>query len=245
MLTYIKQNKNIFIVTLGLFIASMSALLFFLNDDHNLHEELKTNVVDSIALKSYQEEEKRYRDLLGNHEDPIIILNLDGTIDFVSWDFGVAAGYKQKELKGELFLGLLHPEDLGTFMSAFGKVIGTEEALTMIGPYRLRDSLGAYRVNMGSVYPIKEEKKVVKIGLTTRDISYEIEKSEEEKVVEEPAVIPKKKLQTEGAQTSDPIEPPASPPTPTKSHPSKKLSPLKKDEPTWITGNRLVMLFPF
>lgn len=227
MLKYLKQNKNIFIVAIGLFIASMSTLLFFLNDAPESHLQLKTDVVDSITLKSRQEEERVYRELLENHSDPIIILGLDGTIHFASWEFEANGGYRHKELKGELFFSLLHPDDLGTFMAAFGKVIETEKILTMIGPYRLRYKNGEYSVHMGSLHPLKEGEKILKLGITTRDISNEIEQKNEETESTEKAPPP----------TPPPPPPPPPPPTP----PPPKKNPQK--EPEWFIGNRLVMNF--
>lgn len=251
MLKYLKQNKNIFIVALGLFIASMSTLLFILSGEKDSVNELKTNVVDSITLKSHQEEERNYRELIDNHDDPIIVLSLDGTIEFASWDFEANSGYRQKELKEELFFSILHPEDLGTFMTAFGKVLETENSITMIGPYRLRDGNGEYHVHMGSVHPLKEHDKVVKIGVTTRDISYEIEKNEDQDETAQPSVIIKKKSKNKPViqpktlpSPPDEFEPANDPdvinPLVAPNH-SKKLSPLKKDEPDWIKSNRLVM----
>lgn len=49
----------------------------------------------------------------------------------------------------------------------------------MIGPYRLRDVNGEYRLQMASFYPIKKNEKIVSIIIAIRDITEDvIEESE-------------------------------------------------------------------
>lgn len=176
MLKHLKQNKNIVLVALGLFMASMSVLFFFLKDDQQGHHELKANIVDSISFKTHQEEEKLYREMIHNEKDQVIVIGLDGLIKFVSWDFEAKTGYHGKDIKNTLFFSYLNPDDLSIFLEAFGKVIDSESALSMVGPYRIKDHKGQYHFHIGSLYPIIEHEKVVEIAIATRDITEELKK---------------------------------------------------------------------
>ncbi len=174
---FLKHNRNILIIAIAIFMGSLSMLLFFMNEDSPHENDVKTDVIDSVSLKNSQEEEKKYREMVENEEDTLMVVGLDGKIDLVSWDFEGTAGYKEIDLKNRLFFDLLHPEDIGIFLSAFGTVIESEKPLTMVGPYRLRDSNGQYHFHMGSLYPYKKGPKIVKVIITTRDISETLENS--------------------------------------------------------------------
>lgn len=164
-------------VAVTLFVVSMSTLLFFMggNDDINNHD-LKTSVVEensikeSIDVKSLQEDEKNYRKLVNNQEDPVFVMHIDGTISFASWDVETIMGYKPGELEHQVFFLLIHPEDLSTFLGAFGKVVQTKQAVPMVGPYRLRDQKGEYHLNVGSLIPVIEHGNIDSIAISTKDI---------------------------------------------------------------------------
>ena len=166
-------------VAVGLFIVSMSILLLIFNQDPNAGQELKTNIVDSISLKSHQEEEKSYREIVHSQEDPVVVIGINGLVDFISWDFEAATGYKKEDLKGQLFFSLVHTDDLATFLSGFGKVIESETPLNTFGPYRIKDAGGEYHFNIGSIYPISGHGKVLKVAITTRDITVQLQKEKD------------------------------------------------------------------
>ena len=178
MLKIIKQNQNIILVSVGLFLISLTALLFLVNNsDKAGHGELNADVVNAgEVINTDKSGESAYRKLINNQEDPIIVLRIDGTIEYSSPDLKSSEGYDQKILQDKLFYSLLNPEDLSIFLGAYGKAMASEEAVMMIGPYRIRGANGEYSVNMGSLYPIKSGDKVQKIILTTRNISQDLNK---------------------------------------------------------------------
>ena len=63
---YFKQNKNIIITALTLFMVSMSVLLLFLNEHPKENEDIHTNVMTSSHSKGEQKEEENYRDIANN-----------------------------------------------------------------------------------------------------------------------------------------------------------------------------------
>ena len=180
MIKYISQNKYVLLSATALFVVSMSTLLFFFGNNmkasHN--QELQTDVMQTVDIKSLQEDENKYRKLLNNEQDPIVVLNLDGTVDFTSGDIESILGYKQNELSHQMFLLLMNPEDIATFMGAFGTAIQTEKPVTTVGPYRIRDKNGQYHINIGSAVPVIDNGKIVKIAISTRDITNELEKTD-------------------------------------------------------------------
>ena len=57
MLRYVRQNKNIIIVAITLFMVSMSTLMFFLGSNKELHNnELKTNNIHESKSDNSQKE---------------------------------------------------------------------------------------------------------------------------------------------------------------------------------------------
>ncbi len=203
MLQYLKQNKHVIMVAVALFVVSMSTILFFIGSNGGLNGgEIKTDVLDppavteSIDVKSMQEKETAYRKLVNDQEDPVFVMNVDGTIRFASWDVENALGYKQTEINKQIFFLLIHPDDLSTFLGAFGKVIQNKKPETMVGPYRLRDNKGEYHLNMGSLYPIMNGDSVEEIAISSRDITKKVQdnQSNTEDKKPAPAPAPKKKI---------------------------------------------------
>jgi PAS domain S-box-containing protein len=182
MQTFFSQNRNIILVALGVFIASMTGLLFLLNNGStaNLSGELKTNVIESDASVHGAEADLQYRNLFQNQEDPFLLLSLDGSIDYISADFEKVTGLGQAAMHEKTYFSLINPDDLSIVLSAFGKAMGSGDPQTMIGPYRLLDGDGKYRIYMGSFYPVKEEDKVVAVGIVNHDISGTVKESQSE-----------------------------------------------------------------
>ncbi len=178
---YWRNNKNVILVAVAMFTVSLTALLSFLSGEPGGHNpELSANVVDSISVKAQQETESSYRSLLEDHEGPLVVLGVDGLVQFSSWDFESSTGYGMADVEDQLFYSFIHPEDLSTFIGAFGKVLASESPVMMIGPYRMRNVEGQYQVHMASFYPLKEDDKVVKVMIAIRDITGELSDGEEE-----------------------------------------------------------------
>lgn len=255
MYNFFRHNKNILLVASSVFITSMTSLLLFLNTEGGGSQELKADVVGTGSVHS-EEMETKYRELFNNHEDPVVVLGLDGNISFASGNFESETGFANEKLKSSPLFSYLHPEDLPTFFAAFGKVVATGKPVTMIGPFRIRDSKGEYHFNMGSVYPVIEDGKVQSIGITTHDITDTLdqyitpEDTTDEVVAEDTAdetiqtdaqpetVAPVKKInkairQKSSVEVKDKDEEPKVQwEKPRKYH----------NDPAWITGGKLVML---
>lgn len=204
MYQYWRSNRNVILTAVALFVVSMTVLLFFLTyrADHDQHE-LKANVVDSISLKSHQEQEDSYRDLVNNHEDPLIVVMMDGEIEFVSWDFEPISGYKTADLEKQQFFSMMHPNDLPTFIADFGQVISTEQPQSIVGPYRIRKAEGDYMLSIATLHPIFEDNKLYSIAIISRDITNELPSNTEASSEEE---------ETPPEEENPPKESPVGPP---------------------------------
>lgn len=150
--------------------------MFFLNTQTKVEvsHETKADVMDSVMVHSHYNEEKAIREELGNNEDAVIVIGIDGKINFTSWDYEKITGLSPDDLEEQLFFSYVHPEDLAIIFGAFGKVIESGKASTMVGPYRVLTNDGDYKVNMASLYPLKENEKVARIAITVKEISQEM-----------------------------------------------------------------------
>jgi PAS domain S-box-containing protein len=166
MQNFFVQNRNIILVSLGVFVVSMTTLLFFLNTGGNLNSlnDLKTDVISSAFPEATDQQDKEYRDLFQNREDPFLLISLDGSVDYASGNFETATGLNPKDLKDQTYFSFVNPDDLPIVLSAFGKTLEKGEVESMIGPYKVLDGNGEY-------YPIKKDDKVIAVGIVNRDIS--------------------------------------------------------------------------
>ncbi len=172
MLKYLRQNKQTIIIAFALFIVSTSTLLFFVGSNGEVKgTDLKTDVIENHNNSATQEEEKNFRHIANNKDDSLVVLNLDGTIDFATQDFEERMGYSQTEIHDQVFFDLLNPEDFTSFLGVFSKVLHNHEPISLIGPYRIRDKAGEYHTNIGATAPYLLKGKLEKIILTLKDIT--------------------------------------------------------------------------
>lgn len=180
MYNYWRSNRNVILTAVALFVVSLTGLLYFLTGEPGGdHGEFKANVVDSLSVKTQQEEERTYRSLLDeyDHEGPLVVLGVDGVVEFSSWDFELTTGYTPEDMEEELFYSFIHPEDLSLILGAWGKVLSTEDPVIMVGPYRMRNAKGEYELHMASFYPVKKDEKITNIIIAIREITIDREDS--------------------------------------------------------------------
>lgn len=175
MFKFLRENRNILMVAFGLFIASMSTVMIFLNDGQVSPHEIKTDVVDALNTQQNMQDENTYRSYLKDSEDPFIVIGVDGKVVFVSWDYLSESGYGQNDFKDKSFFELLSADDTAVFMSSFGKALKDGNPISPVGPFKLRDAKGDYHFNIGSMVPISENGSVDKIILSVRDITPQLQ----------------------------------------------------------------------
>lgn len=184
MINYLKQNKQVLVASITLFVLSMSSLMFFLGSDQEFrNHEYKANVVEDNLHNA----EKNYQSLVESQKDPFVIINFNGNIKFISKELEAMLGYRENELQGKLFFLHVNPEDFSLFLEALTKVVQTKEPHLMVGPYRVRNNKGDYNIHMGSIMPIMKDGHVEQFLLTTRQIEFP------EKEVEDKVPLPEQK----------------------------------------------------
>ncbi len=190
MQTFFSQNRNIILVSLGVFIASMSGLMFFLNNggsEVSMMKDLKTNVIESSWAGKENAEDTEYRELFKNEEDPFLLLHLDGSIRYVSANFSESTGLGTADLEEKTYFSFINHEDLPIVLSAFSKTLGDADTQTMVGPFRMLDGDGEFRIYMGSFHPVIEDDDVAAVGAVIHDISKALIEKESEDESDMPA----------------------------------------------------------
>lgn len=174
MLKIIKQNKATILISLAVFLVSMSTLLIFLdqNKESSGHSKLNHETKASVIYSDQNSinDELNYRSILHDQNNPVLALNLDGSISLVSGQFLSKLGYVEEDLQAKSFFQLLHPDDLLIFVNAFGQVLKSETPVSTIGPYRVKTKTGEYQYHIGYATPFIEDKKVTKILIVTKSI---------------------------------------------------------------------------
>jgi len=246
MLNFFRQNRNVLLISAAVFIVSMTGLLFFLNNGSAenaqvSNQELQTNVVDSFMVKSAQVKEDTYAELFQNHDSPMVVIKVDGTVEYSNWNYDELTGYSFEELEGESFFGLMHPDDLPVFMAAFGKVLESGKPIHNVGPFRLADKVGQYNANMASMVPIKEGDKITKIGIITKDITENIL---EQSGNSDGASVKKNtgKKSSQSDKTDAPEDSDAARKKAEWEKTRMQRGEMLKKDPGWIVGEKLVML---
>lgn len=76
---------------------------------------IEKNNTKTKLLKS----EERYRGLINNARDGVVVIGLDGKFKFSNSAFSLISGYKQKELSDINFFDIIHPSDQEKFKQFF------------------------------------------------------------------------------------------------------------------------------
>ena len=179
--TFIVKQKYIFvIVCIGLVVLSTGLFLF---SDYKFDidgSNLKANVLAEDEIDIVQSEEF-YRDLVGNDDDALFILKTDSLIHFSCESWRNEFGYSSEEVNNVNFFTFVHPKDLPYFVNSMISVMQHEEKVDNVGPFRVKDNEGKYRLYMGTVLPLfNHEGGIAEIALTLRDVSMPLGDEEDE-----------------------------------------------------------------
>lgn len=172
-MTSLLTKRKMFIIATCLFLVTMSTVLFIIGEGSlNVHhDDLKAYILNSDAIEATQSEEY-YRDLLHNHEDTVFVLKKDTTIQFSTDKWRENFSYTKDEVDGINFFTFVHPKDLPFFANEMVELINEKMEKQNIGPFRIKDSNGKYKLFMGHGIPLTdEEDEIAGIGLILKDVS--------------------------------------------------------------------------
>ncbi|MEA3398384.1 MAG: PAS domain S-box protein, partial [Patescibacteria group bacterium] len=124
-----------------------------------------------LALKA---SEKKYRMLVDNANDIVIVINTKGYLTFANKSFFELSGYKKEELANLHFSKLIHPKDYNFVVSQFNNRLKGKK-IPLCYEFRVVSKSGEAKKISYSGVPIKKHGKIISIQAIIRDISKEKE----------------------------------------------------------------------
>jgi PAS domain S-box-containing protein len=122
------------------------------------------------AEKALRASEKRFRALIENSSDAIVLLTADHTILYSSVANPPVLGFEPSEVVGQRLLDWIHPEDVSSMADLLGKV--QQEPNTRVhAECRCRHKDGSWRWVEGTIYNLLAEPSVQAIGINYHDIT--------------------------------------------------------------------------
>ena len=174
-MTPLSQSKKIAVVALGLFTVSISILFAFTQKSAILSGDLKAQLLgnEKVGIETQASE-------------PSVIIGTDNKIVYSSPGFLSTLGYKEEDLKGQDLFQLINSGDAGTVASFITKIVQEKEELKNVGPFRIKDNEGQYKVYMANVKAVEKHGKVEQIVVTMKDITKSVDDMNEEKSTGKP-----------------------------------------------------------
>lgn len=119
--------------------------------------------------KKLQESETHFRTVVEQVNDLISVLNLQGEIVYTSPSLKKVLGYDNKELHGERFTSLLHPDDLQLAEKAIQQAIIKKSSATII--VRVKHKDGQYVYIEGGATTMYDEKNLTSLIIVARNVT--------------------------------------------------------------------------
>lgn len=178
---HLSQTKKIALMAIALFFLSVASITFFLK---NGGDEFSYSKADILQVANHKDEsdkkpdenerENKYRELTGNVDNPILVINVEGKVTFVSDDFCKLLSEKCSNVLDNLLFKYINSEDLPDFVSAHSKLIADGEKNEALGPLRMSKNKKEILV-LFSAQPVLEDKKVTEIILSAKDLSEKVD----------------------------------------------------------------------
>jgi PAS domain S-box-containing protein len=124
-----------------------------------------------------REGEKRFRALIENSSDAVLLLAADGTVLYASPSVTRVRGYSPEELVGRSAFAYVHPDDLARLREAYGQLVGRPGCSLQVKG-RLRHKDGSWRWVEGVGTNLLGDPLVSGVVINYRDVT-ERERSEE------------------------------------------------------------------
>lgn len=122
------------------------------------------------AEEDIAKSEAKFRSLIQNSSDLIVILELDGNMQYVSPSHERILGYKPYELTGKKAFDFIHPEDINATLKVFNQSI--EDASTFLTvEFRFRHKDGSWCFLESTTNNLLDDSSVGAIVVNTRDIT--------------------------------------------------------------------------
>ncbi len=96
------------------------------------------------ATAALESSEQRFRKLIENTSDAIVILGKDGTIRFISQAVATIAGYTPQKMVGKSFLEYIHPEEKDSALDEVSGLLGAADGASLRAKHRYRHRDGSW-----------------------------------------------------------------------------------------------------
>jgi diguanylate cyclase (GGDEF)-like protein/PAS domain S-box-containing protein len=116
------------------------------------------------------ENEKRFRSLVQNSSDVVMIVDVDSAIRYVTPSVGRVLGYQQDDITNTRLTDLLHPEDHAHALSFFAQAANQLGEASIV-EWRMRHRDGTWLVMETASNNLLHEPNIGGFVLTTRDVS--------------------------------------------------------------------------
>ena len=139
--------------------------------NERLIKKLEDKMLDLEKMnKILKESEEKYRNLIDNANDIVIVFDRNGCINFVNPQFYRLTGYTADEAKGMHLNKLIHPDDLKMVISCFNKRLAGKKVPKNYEA-RIMSKAGETIYIDNSASAIKKDDQITGVLMIMRDIS--------------------------------------------------------------------------
>jgi PAS domain S-box-containing protein len=129
---------------------------------------------NNLAKNKLEESEAKYRQLVDNANDGLIIVNQKGNITFNNQHFLKITGYSQNELSNFNFFKIIHPDDLSETTRIFNEILKGQKKPSIITTKAVSKN-NEIKFLSNNISIIKKGKNIIGIQVIIRDITENIE----------------------------------------------------------------------
>ncbi|HET7537028.1 MAG TPA: PAS domain S-box protein [Candidatus Didemnitutus sp.] len=130
-----------------------------------------------LAEKTMRESEERFRSLVENSNEMIVLVSQDGTVHYASPNHASIAGYTVEEMMGISVYSLVHPEDHPLVQRKF-----REQSGTAVFRYKFKDGHWHWLESSGRVFRLANGE--IRGVIVSRDVSDRVQAEETRKQLE-------------------------------------------------------------
>jgi PAS domain S-box-containing protein len=125
------------------------------------------------VFRALRESEQRFRALVENSSDLVILLDPDGVLMYASLSIATLLGYPVAEVIGRAFLELAHPADTAAIAALLARA-RSARGQTVQGRFRLRHGSGEWRDLATLAVDRTEESGIRALVLNLRDVTSQV-----------------------------------------------------------------------
>jgi diguanylate cyclase (GGDEF)-like protein/PAS domain S-box-containing protein len=133
--------------------------------------DLTGSIIDSARdREALASSEQRFRSLIENSSDGIVLMRHDGTISYAGPSTARIIGYAEEELVGTHFTAILHEDDVPAFLAVESEILDDPQT-PVASEIRIRDGNGEWRWFESVCRNLLDDPAVGSIVINYRDIT--------------------------------------------------------------------------